>query len=548
VQRDVLAAIVPALRRIAGKQIHHSPLRGRISKVLQDSKLCPLSLCCSPELPMLAQTSERLAQYELVVGMEVHAQLLTRSKMFCRCRTDYAGAPPNTRVCPVCLGMPGMLPVINRAAVEATIKSGLALHCTIADTAVFARKNYTYPDLPKGYQISQFELPLCEHGRLDIALPDGTAQTIRIRRAHLEEDTGRSVHEGIFSLVDLNRAGVPLMEIVTEADIHSADAAYAFLTKLRTILRYLGVNSGDMEKGALRCEPNISVRTHAQKARGEYGTKVEVKNLNSFRSVRAAIDYEFHRQIELIERGGHVTQDNMGWDEVRQVTVLQRSKESSHDYRYFPEPDLPPLVISREWVEAIAATLPELPDAKRARYIDAWGVRPGEADILIAEALVADFFEATVAAYGAAPGQPQRVANWIAGELFRLLYADGDGQDLRQIATIKVQPAQLAALIKLVDDKVITPNTAKRVLEEMYATGDDPQAIVSREGLAMVSDTSVIDDAIGAIFAENPDELGRYRGGEVKLFGFFMGQVMRATKGKADPNAARQRLQELLDS
>jgi len=496
---------------------------------------------------MLALSPEHLAQYELVVGMEVHAQLLTRSKMFCRCATDYAGAPPNTRVCPVCLGMPGMLPVINRAAVEATIKTGLALNCEIAETAVFARKNYTYPDLPKGYQISQFELPLCEHGYLDIELPDGTAQRIRIRRAHLEEDTGRSVHEGIFSLIDLNRAGVPLMEIVTEADIHSADAAYAFLTKLRTILRYLGVNSGDMEKGALRCEPNISVRTLEQKARGEYGTKVEVKNLNSLRSVRAAIAFEMQRQIDLIERGGKVEQVNMGWDEDRQVTVLQRSKESSHDYRYFPEPDLPPLAVDQAWAERIRATLPELPEAKRARYIEQWGLRPVEADVMIAEALVAHYFEAAVTAYGDGPGRPQRVANWISGELFRLLYADGEGQDLRQIAGVKVQPGQLAALLKLVDDKTINPNTGKKVLEILYNTGDDPATIVQREGLAMVSDTSVIDDAIQAIFAENPGEFARYRGGETKLFGFFMGQVMRATKGKADPNAARARLQELLD-
>lgn len=496
---------------------------------------------------MSTALQERTTQYELVVGMEVHAQLLTRSKMFCRCATDYAGAPPNTRVCPTCLGMPGALPVANRAAVEATIKTGIALNCTIAPTAVFARKNYTYPDLPKGYQISQFELPLCEHGYLDIELPDGSTQRIRIRRAHLEEDTGRSVHEGLFSLVDLNRAGVPLMEIVTEADIHSADAAYAFLTKLRTILRYLGVNSGDMEKGALRCEPNISVRTLEQKARGEYGTKVEVKNLNSFRSVRAAIAYEMQRQIDLIERGGVVEQVNMGWDEDRQITVLQRSKESSHDYRYFPEPDLPPLVVDRAWVERIAATLPELPDAKRTRYIEQWGLRPVEAETLIGEALVARYFEETVAAYGAENGRAQRVANWITGELFRLLYADGEGQDLRQIADVKVQPAQLAALLKLVDDKVINQNTAKKVLEMMYAGGEDPHTLVAREGLAMVSDTSVIDDAILAILRSNAAELARYRAGEEKLFGFFMGQVMRATKGKADPNAARQRLQELLE-
>lgn len=497
---------------------------------------------------MLAIESKLQTHYELVVGMEVHAQLLTRSKMFCRCATDYAGAPPNTRVCPICLGMPGSLPVINQAAVEATIKTGLALNCDIAETAVFARKNYTYPDLPKGYQISQFELPLCTNGYLDVELPDGGVSRIRIRRAHLEEDTGRSVHEGIYSLVDLNRAGVPLMEIVTEADIHSPDEAYAFLTKLRTILRYLGVNSGDMEKGALRCEPNISVRTLAQKARGEYGVKVEVKNLNSFRSVRAAIAYEMQRQIEVLERGGVVEQVNMGWDEERQVTVLQRSKESSHDYRYFPEPDLPPLVVSRAWVEEIRATLPELPDAKRARYIQTWGLRPTDADILTSEALVAGFFEEAVAAYGEEEGKPQRVANWITGELFRLVYAGGEGQDLRQIAQIKLRPAQLAALLKLVDDKVINQNTGKKVLETVVATGEDPQAVVAREGLAMVSDTSVIDEAIQEILQANPAELARYRAGETKLFGFFMGQVMRATKGKADPNAARRRLQELLES
>lgn len=497
---------------------------------------------------MVAIQSDIQTKYELVVGMEVHAQLLTQSKMFCRCATDYAGAPPNTRVCPVCLGMPGTLPVINRAAVEATIKTGLALNCTIAETAVFARKNYTYPDLPKGYQISQFELPLCIDGYLDVDVADGSRTRIRIRRAHLEEDTGRSVHAGLFSLVDLNRAGVPLLEIVTEADIHSADEAYAFLTSLRTILRYLGVNSGDMEKGALRCEPNISVRTLEQKARGEYGTKVEVKNLNSFRSVRSAIAYEMQRQIDILERGGTVEQVNMGWDEDRQCTVLQRSKESSEDYRYFPEPDLPPLVVSRAWVEEIRAMLPELPAAKQARYQEQWGLRPVEAATLTSEALVAQFFEETVAAYGEAEGQPQRAANWITGELFRLVYAGGEGQDLRQIANIRVQPAQLASLLRLVDDKVINPNTGKRVLESMVATGDDPQAIVEREGLAMVSDTSVIDDAIQTILAENPAELERYRGGETKLFGFFMGQVMRATKGKADPNAARQRLQELLDS
>ncbi len=484
------------------------------------------------------------AGYELVVGMEVHAQVLTRSKMFCACATDYAGAPPNTRVCPVCLGLPGSLPVINRAAVEATLKTALALHCRINETAVFARKNYTYPDLPKGYQISQYELPHAEEGFLDVELADGSTRRIRIRRVHLEEDTGRSVHEGRVSLVDLNRAGVPLMEIVSEADIHSPEEAYAYMTSLRAILRTLGVNSGDMEKGALRCEPNISVRSAAERARGAYGTKVEVKNLNSFRALRSAIAYEYERQVRVLESGGQVEQVNMGWDEARQQTVVQRSKESAHDYRYFPEPDLPPVHVSQAEIERLRAALPELPDAKRDRYVRDWGLRRSDAALLASERALADYFEAAVAAYGSAQGEPQRLTHWLTGELFRLLYADGEGADLRLIAETKVRPQDLAALLKLVDDKTVNPNTAKRVLETMYATGEEPAAIIAREGLAMVSDTGVIDAAIDAIFAAGAAELARYRAGEQKLFGFFMGQVMKATQGKADPALAKQRLQE----
>ncbi|MFN8442673.1 MAG: Asp-tRNA(Asn)/Glu-tRNA(Gln) amidotransferase subunit GatB [Caldilineaceae bacterium] len=492
------------------------------------------------------EQASALSGYELVVGMEVHAQALTRSKMFCRCATDYAGAPPNTRTCPVCLGMPGSLPVINRAAVEATIKTGLALHCTINETAVFARKNYNYPDLPKGYQISQYELPLCEHGWIEIDLPDGSTKRIGIRRVHLEEDTGRSMHQGIFSYIDLNRAGVPLMEIVSEADIHSPDEAYAYMTKLRSILRYLGVNSGDMEKGALRCEPNISVRTFAQKERNEYGTKVEVKNLNSFRSMRSAIAFELERQVRVIEKGGKVEQVNMGWDEDKQVTVLQRSKESAHDYRYFPEPDLPPLRVSPIYVEQVRRSLPDLAETKRDRYMNEWGVRRIDAELISSEKLVAEYYEAAVAIYGNGEGKPQRLANWLTTELFRLLYSDGSGTDLRSIVDAKVKPAQLAALVKLVDDKAINPNTGKKVLETMVETGEEPSQIIQREGLAMVSDTSVIDQAIQEIFTKSEAELTRYRSGEEKLFGFFMGQVMRATKGKADPALAKQRLEELI--
>jgi len=315
-------------------------------------------------------------EYNVVVGMEVHAQLLTKTKMFCRCSANYQGAPPNTHTCPVCLGLPGALPVSNRAAVEATIRTGLALNCEIAETAVFARKNYHYPDLPKGYQISQYELPLCRNGWVEIELPDGRRpKRIRIHRAHLEEDTGKNTHAGLHTLVDLNRAGMPLMETVTEADIASADEAYAFLTKLRSILRYLGVNSGNMEEGALRCEPNISVRTAEQAARGEFGTKVEVKNLNSLRAVRNAIAYEAERQADVLNGGGVIEQVNMGWEEDRQRTVLQRSKESSEDDRYFPEPELPPLVVDRQWAEATARTLHDLPDAKAQRDRHADGGR-----------------------------------------------------------------------------------------------------------------------------------------------------------------------------
>jgi aspartyl-tRNA(Asn)/glutamyl-tRNA(Gln) amidotransferase subunit B len=493
-----------------------------------------------PEAQILAD------KYQVVVGMEVHAQLLTRTKMFCRCSTDYQGAPPNTHTCPTCLGLPGAMPVINRAAVEATIKTGLALNCRIAETAVFARKNYHYPDLPKGYQVSQYELPLCVDGWVEIELSDGSSKRIGIRRAHLEEDTGKNIHSGTFTLVDLNRAGMPLMEIVTEADIASPEEAYAFLTKLRTILRYLGVNSGDMEKGAMRCEPNISVRTAEQAARGEYGTKVEVKNLNSFRAVRSAIAYETVRQSDVLTRGGAVQQVNMGWDENAQRTVLQRSKESSEDYRYFPEPDLPPIFVTREWVEEIRATLPELPDVRSARYQQDWGVRRIDADILTGEIAVANFFERAVSAYGSDGDKPQRMANWITGELFRLIYAAGDSQDLRQIADLPIRPDQLAALLRLVDAKTINANTGKKVLDLMAQSGDDPDTIVAREGWAMVSDTSVIDEAILKILNGNPDELSRFRGGEEKLFGFFMGQVMRATRGQGDPQMIRQRLQDLL--
>lgn len=493
-----------------------------------------------------ASSPSRTQDHQVVVGMEVHAQLTTRSKMFCGCSADYQGFAPNSHVCPVCLGLPGAMPVINRRAVEATIASGLALGCQIAEMAVFARKNYTYPDLPKGYQITQFELPLCHSGGVDIALPDGRTKTIGIRRAHLEEDTGKSTHAGAYSLVDLNRAGVPLMEIVTEADIASAEEAYRFLVRLRTILRHLGVNSGDMEKGAMRCEPNISVRTAEQAARGELGTKVEVKNLNSLRAVRAAIEFEHARQSRLLNRGQAVAQVNMGWDESRQMTVQQRSKESSEDYRYFPEPDLPPLRIDRALVARIEADLPEMVWNREARYLHQWAVRRREAVLLASELPLAEYFEAAVEAYGREPGQPQRMAIWITTELFGLFRRQEETQDLRRIDQIKVRPHQLAELLRAVDRGAVNGNTAKQVLATMFETGDDAQTIIEREGLSMVSDRSVLDETIQAVLDAHPAEHARLKEGETKLLGFFMGQVMRATRGQAEPQAARERLQALL--
>lgn len=480
------------------------------------------------------------SRYQAVIGMELHAQLLTQSKMFCGCSADYWEAPPNSHVCPVCLAMPGALPVINAYAVEQTVRTGLALNCQIAPFSVFARKNYHYPDLPKGYQISQYELPLCHDGWLMIEGDDGQPKRIGIRRAHLEEDTGKSIHVDGYSLIDLNRAGVPLLEIVTEADMASAEEAYRYLVKLRTILRTLGVNSGDMEKGAMRCEVNLSLRTAEQAAAGEYGVKVEIKNLNSFKAVRDSIAYEIERQSAVLAEGGQVRQVTMGWDEDRRRTVLQRSKESSEDYRYFPEPDLPPLELSRAWIEAVRATLPELPDARAARFVRDYGLTLRDAGILTAERAVAEWFEEAAQAYG---GAAREVANWITGQLFSLLKAEeGD------ITSLPVRPADLAALIKLVDAGVINRNTGKRVLEQMVATGQPPAAIVEAQGLAQVSDEAGLAQIVDALLAANPGEVAKYRSGKTSLLGWFMGQVMKETRGKANPDLVRKLVADRLES
>jgi aspartyl-tRNA(Asn)/glutamyl-tRNA(Gln) amidotransferase subunit B len=479
------------------------------------------------------ETGKVKIEYEAIIGMEVHAELLTQSKMFCGCSADFFGAEPNTLTCPVCTGMPGVLPVINQKAVEYTIMTALALNCKIAEASVFSRKNYFYPDLPKAYQISMYDLPLSENGWLEIEV-DGNFKRIGIERVHLEEDTAKLFHVDGHSLVDFNRSGVPLMEIVSQPDMRSADEAYAYLTKLRQILRYLGVSSGDMEKGAMRCEANVSLRPVGST---EYGTKVEVKNLNSFRSVKLALDYEIQRQSQILDEGGNIEQVTMGWDENRGVTVVQRSKEYAHDYRYFPEPDLPPLSISRKWVDEIKVKLPELPDTRRDRFITEYGLSAYDADVLTNDKAVADYFEACVQAYPEA----KTVSNWITGELFRLLKETETG-----IEEVRIPPPALAELLILIEKGTINQNTAKAVLGEMFKSGRAAAEIVAEKGLAQISDADELGRVIDEMIAANPDQVAEYRAGKERLLGWFVGQVMKATRGKADPQLVTELLKEKL--
>jgi len=479
--------------------------------------------------------SEPIA-YEVVIGLEVHAELITESKMFCSCRADFFGAAPNTHVCPVCIAMPGALPVINREAVAQAIRAGLALNCDIAENVRFERKNYTYPDLPKGYQITQYELPQAVNGWLEIDTPNGPKR-IGITRAHLEEDTGKLVHENGVSLVDYNRAGVPLLEIVSEPDMRSIDEVNEYLTRLRQLLIYIGASTGDLEKGAMRMEANVSLRPADSQ---ELGTKVEIKNLNSFRAVRNALAYEIARQEKILRAGGQVEQVTLGWLEHEGRTYVQRTKEDAHDYRYFPEPDLPPLHINRAWVEELAAALPELPRARWQRFVAQYGLSPKDADILTAERSVADYFDALAAEVGDAL-PPKKVANWVMGDLFRLMNESG-----LPIDAIPVTPAKFAGLLKLLAAKTINANTASQVLKTMFRTGEDARAIVEREGLAQVSDAAALESLVGRILAEHPDEVARYREGKTQLFGWFVGQVMRETRGKANPGVVKKLLEAKL--
>ena len=474
--------------------------------------------------------------YEAVIGMEVHAQLLTASKMFCGCSADYASAPPNTHTCPVCLGMPGVLPCINRTAVEATVLTGLALNCQIPEFSKFDRKNYPYPDLPKGYQISQYDLPLCVGGWLGIEI-ESQSKRIGIRRVHLEEDTAKLMHQGDSSLIDFNRAGVPLMEIVTEADIRSAEEAWRYLTKLRTIVRYLGVSTGNMEEGAMRCEANVSVRPVGAQ---EFGTKVEIKNLNSFRAVRQAIDYEVARQSRLLDEGDQVHQVTMGWDEDNHRTVFQRSKEYAEDYRYFPEPDLPTLDITEEWLGEVRSRLPELPDAKRERFMGEYSIKPYDAALLVEDQGIAGYFEAVVKAAGKGI-EPKTVANWITGELFRLLR-----EHPSETGEMEIAPDRLGELLGLVAQSTINATVAKEILEEMVTTGESAGEIVERKGLTQISDETELIQIVRKVLEANPGPVQQYLDGKESVLGFFIGQIMRATRGQANVQVVRGLLQEEL--
>jgi aspartyl-tRNA(Asn)/glutamyl-tRNA(Gln) amidotransferase subunit B len=476
-------------------------------------------------------------EYEAVIGLEVHAQIHTGSKMFCGCPVieDTGDVAPNTSVCPVCTAMPGVLPVINRRAIEMAIMTGLALNCDIPPVNRFARKSYFYPDLPKGYQISQYALPLAVNGYLDIETGAGRKR-IRITRAHQEEDTGKLYHGGGQSLVDFNRAGVPLLEIVSEPDMRSEEEVRAYATKLRDILVYLGVNSGNMERGEIRFEANVSVRVAGT---DDLNPRHEIKNLNSFRALARSVAYEIETQVEAIRAGGTIVQQTMGWDEVRGVTVPQRSKEQAHDYRYFPEPDLPPLEISREWIERIRARLPELPDAKHARFVSEFGLSEYDAGVLVSDRAVADYFEAA-----AAPGKidPKTIANWITGELFRLMKESG-----QDIAALKVPPENLVELLDLVQGQTINQSTAKDVLAVMFETGRTARQIVEARGLAQISDTEALEQVVARVLDEGPEQVAQYLQGREQLMGWFIGQVMKLTRGKANPQVVRDLLRSQLD-
>lgn len=474
------------------------------------------------------------SRYEVVIGLEVHTQLTTKTKIFCGCSKEF-GQQPNSQTCPVCLGLPGALPVLNKQVVENAIKAGLATNCQITPRSIFARKNYFYPDLPKGYQISQFELPICEHGWLNIETEEGGPKKIGITRIHMEEDAGKLLHsDGSSSSVDLNRACTPLLEIVSEPDMRSADEAIAYLKQLHQIVVYLGVCDGNMEEGSFRCDANVSIRPWGQK---EFGTRAELKNLNSFRFIKQAIEYEVERQAELIDDGGKVVQETRLFDADAGTTRSMRGKEEAHDYRYFPDPDLVPLVVSDEWIEAVRSVLPELPEAKLMRYQEELGLPGYDAGVIAAEREVADYFDALVTLHGNA----KICANWVMGEVSRSLNENG-----LSIVDCPVSPELLAGVLKRIDDNTISGKIAKTVFEEIWKTGKSADQVIEEKGLKQVTDTGAIEAILDEVIAANQGQFEELKGGKDKLVGFFVGQVMKASKGKANPGMVNQLIQKKL--
>jgi aspartyl-tRNA(Asn)/glutamyl-tRNA(Gln) amidotransferase subunit B len=472
-------------------------------------------------------------KYEAVIGLEVHLQLLTKSKIFCSCSTHF-GDPPNSNICPVCLGLPGALPVLNQEAVTMAMKTALALNCAINPRSRFARKNYFYPDLPKGYQISQYDEPLAEHGWVEIEV-DKTRKRIGVTRVHLEEDAGKSLHEGFpdsdrKSYIDLNRSGVPLIEIVSEPDLRTPDEAFEYLTRLKTLLLYLDVSNCNMEEGSLRCDANVSVRVAGA---SDFGTKTEVKNLNSFRFLQKALAYEIDRQIEILDGGGTIHQETRLWDSREQRTYGMRSKEFAHDYRYFPEPDLLPLVITEEWKAQVRQSLPELPDARRQRFIRDYALPEYDADQLTLSKSLADYFEEAAQE----SGEPKLAANWVLSELPHLL-----NETNREITDSPVSAPHLAELLRLIQRGSVSGKMAKEILAEMFSTGKTAGALVSEKGLAQITDAGQIAAAVREVIAANPKQVEQYRGGKTATLGWLVGQVMKATRGQANP----QMVQELL--
>ena len=477
-----------------------------------------------------------MTTYEPVIGLEIHAELQTKSKMFCGCSAAYSEAPAaNTLICPVCTALPGAMPVVNQKAVEQAILVGLALNCTINPMNQFARKNYFYPDLPKGYQISQYDLPVASNGWLNI-LAGADPQRIRVRRAHLEEDTAKLFHHDRHTLVDYNRAGVPLLEIVSEPDMHTVEAALDYATRIRAILRYLGVNSGDMEKGVLRFEANVSVRPTGS---SELRTRTEIKNLNSFRALTRATAYEIQRQTQIYRSGAEVVQETLGWNDLKEMTISQRSKEEAHDYRYFPEPDLPPLEINRAWVEQIKSELPELPEMREQRLIMQFGLTVNEARLLTSDKALADYYEKTVSL---SKSPVKTISNWITGEFLR--YVNDMGLDLEHLP---FPPEHLAQLVDLVTAKAINDNTAKEVLAGMFKTGQSPETIVKANNLGQISDQDALELVVAQVLNDNPKEVASYLAGKQTVFQWMMGQVARLTRGKADPQVARKLLLQALE-